>query len=57
VAEKPQHGPEVLGNRGSAGQNLIAAAIAGLLVAGLWPGFDESGALLLRLLGFLGMRL
>ncbi len=25
------------------GSNLIAAAIAGLLVAALWPAFDESG--------------
>jgi hypothetical protein len=51
VAEKPQHGLEVLAHGGSDGQNLIAAAITGLLVAGMWPAFDESAALLLRLFG------
>jgi hypothetical protein len=57
VAEKPQHGPEVLEGIGGRGGNLIAAAIAGLVVAALWLGFDESGALLLSVSWFLGMRL
>ena len=48
MAEKPQRGPEVYVWNGQAADNLNAAAIAGLLMAGMWPGFDESVVLLLR---------
>ena len=35
--------PNSVGSQPRAASYLIVAAIAGLVVAAMWPGFDESG--------------
>jgi hypothetical protein len=42
VAKKPQRGPEVFLHCHLWQLHRILASIAGLLVAAMWPGFDES---------------